>query len=763
MLSKLFSRCLIASSLVGLSTVSMAQLEVVTPALTSQYQLDFSDPTPMRDRYEVKLGSSGMIALGYNVTLGALYLYDRVNQSVELLSKNATGDPVLVEQNGMGYGTNFEASEDLNTIVYVSEDPNIVIGDSGDSQDVFIYNRSTGLTERVEGNHPHEGEIMGLRISPAGDHLAFKSSDRDFGVLVGSNPIQRVIYVYDLNSDYLATVPNTVGNEYFQLQLLGPSTVAFTLDSQHLFYRLSSDFDYPGADELYIYNLASGETNLFAYSNSFSRIGSLPRITALSDNYYLYSVGELDIDVFPIAFLSIYDLMNQQDLPFPADLGKIDSNTIFDGQSADKRYAVFHATVNDEFFINDNAFNPRAGVVWVMDTQTGEFREAFSPVRTALYHEKYNDNFDLYPCETIFTLNDAFYQTPVLDLPCNFIDNSFDPLTRDEYISTAEAFFDINTKEVRLHNDDQYITFEGNAWYFDDSIAYEDFTTSQVQARETYVVANPFLVNGSIDLLGRPDVDRSTETGTFIWRTADGRTVVQMVAGDAAQNGQSTTFEGSIVSAASIGSLTSISIESSDSLVQTAMNRLDFDLVTQRPWEDRFSFVADNAQSLCVDLTNYAGGLYLGPDRVEVTPPYDINGLDGCSVNPVIETMGRPTFDRSADTGIFIWENQSNDWVAHVVSGDQQRVVEVDVDSSSAISNVQQVSIESSDVFTQLPNGLDMSLNVTAPWLDGFKFTDQSQATTCISTTNADVPIYVGPDRVNVGMSIDLETLTDCQ
>ena len=127
-----------------------------------------------------------------------------------------------------------------------------------------------------------------------------------------------------------------------------------------------------------------------------------------------------------------------------------------------------------------------------------------------------------------------------------------------------------------------------------------------------------------------------------------------------------------------------------------------------------------------------------------------------------IETMGRPSIDRSADTGIFIWENEPNNWVAHVVSGDLPRIVDIDVLSTQALTNVQEINIEANDVFTVLPNGLELSLNVNAPWLDGVSFTVQDQSSTCISTTNSDVPIYVGPNRVEVGSNIDLKTLAPC-
>ena len=402
-----------------------------------------------------------------------------------------------------------------------------------------------------------------------------------------------------------------------------------------------------------------------------------------------------------------------------------------------------------------------------------------------------------------------------------------------------------------------------------------------------------FTCTDTVNLVGRPDVDRSSESGVFVWRTPNGRTMVQVVAGDPSQNGQNTDFEGNIVSGSEITALTPLGLEMTDSLTQSAMDRIDFDLIARQPWDDRFSFIADQTQSLCITLDTYVGGLFLGPDKVEVMPPYDIHGMLDCGSPPEIfgtpdidrssetgmfiwrnansgritasvaagdpaqgglstpfsglitsdqsisdlqlvsieaadtvslssnnlinfemfaispwedrfsfdpttsqsvcvtlddfadglfvgpnktrvnppfdlvtleacETLGRPMIDRSTDVGIFIWESTTNNWSSEVVSGDGARVIQVDVNSDETISNVVEVNIENSDVFTVLPSGINMSLNVTAPWLDGFKFTNQPQSNTCVSTTNVDVPIFLGPNRVNVGSSLNLDTLMSC-
>ena len=129
----------------------------------------------------------------------------------------------------------------------------------------------------------------------------------------------------------------------------------------------------------------------------------------------------------------------------------------------------------------------------------------------------------------------------------------------------------------------------------------------------------------------------------------------------------------------------------------------------------------------------------------------------------VIETIGKPVINRSIDNGIFIWQSGGNNWNAEVTSADLPRTINIEVASTQAIANVVPVNIESSDTFTQSTNGLDLSLNVSAPWMDGFRFSVQPQSSTCLSTSNQDVPIFVGPNRENVGSGFNLNTLTSCQ
>ena len=208
-----------------------------------------------------------------------------------------------------------------------------------------------------------------------------------------------------------------------------------------------------------------------------------------------------------------------------------------------------------------------------------------------------------------------------------------------------------------------------------------------------------------------------------------------------------------------------MNIESSDKFNQLP-NSLDLSFNVSAPWVDGVKFTINNQSGTCVSMTNADVPIYLGPDRVLMPAAFDLITLGACNQSG-ISTMGPPSIDRSADVGIFIWESASNDWVVNVVAADGNGdggplVVELDVNSDQSLSNIVPISIESDDVFSQMQNRLDMSLNVNAPWLDGLRFTLEDQSNTCISTANTDVPIFLGPQRINIGSNLNLNNLATC-
>ena len=262
--------------------------------------------------------------------------------------------------------------------------------------------------------------------------------------------------------------------------------------------------------------------------------------------------------------------------------------------------------------------------------------------------------------------------------------------------------------------------------------------------------------DGDIKTIGKPTIDPATDVGIFIWETSPNKWVMNFVSA-----GMKRTVEVDVISQLPLSNIVPLGIESSDVFIQSA-NGLNMRLTVTPPWKDGAKFTVQNQSSTCVSTTNSNVPIYIGPNRVEMPRAFDLSSLEECDV-PNIRTIGKPTIDPATDVGIFIWETSLNKWVMNFVSAGSRRTVEIDVISQLPLSNIVPLGIESSDVFIQSANRLDMRLTVRPPWRDGAKFTVQDQSSTCVSTTNSNVPIYIGPERINVGNDINLSTLTSCQ
>ena len=891
---------LLSFCLLFFSQNSHAQIEKLTPDLINQYGLNFSSPD--NEPYSLWVGTQFLIDEGYNVSVGALYLRDNNADTFELISKTLQDEPAVVTGRASVFSEqslfNIDATDDYELITYISESPDIAPGDSGNNQDVFVYNRTTQQTIRVEGSQPHQGTIFGLKISPTGNHLAYLSTDKDFGIQPSMNGDGNAIYIYNLDSTDLITLPHV--RSFGDPDLGDVLTLEeLSADGQYIFFSV----DHPlsdlglGALQIKLYNITTEEIRLI-YDASSSGYLAISNLVSITNSDYMFRATDFIGDLEPFSIILHYDLEENQVFELGSDAGYFNTLAL---KSANNRYIVLYQSFNIGF----DSFDTQAGQLWMLDTITNETRPIFDIKKTARTHD-YAETYTIY-CDTPYVLNLDFFQSNYF--PCGenltrdqFLLDEFNDTTTDIFHRNSDSF-NIQPKSIRFHNDARYITFEGNSWYIDEAVSFEDFPYKNSgypdYLRNSFVAVNPFLTD--INISGTPSIDRSSETGLYVWQRADGKIVVKTTAGDPAQAGESTLFRGSLTSAATISNLAPFSVESDDSVTQNGNNEIIFELNVSSPWEDRFTFDVDVNASLCVDLTDFAGGLFIGPDKVQVTPPYDIgllqscesyqinvegrpslnrfsdrgwfiwrqnngqwrsefiigsgsqdsgvplifegnitssspltnlvlisiensdilnntgseidftltvpyrwfdgfrftsdpaaqtcvsltapadenifigvdkvpmpksfdlNTLQPCDSTPGVETMGRPSINRSADNGIFVWENANRQWQAEVVSGDMPRTVPIDIVSQQAISNVGQINIESNDVFNIMQNALDLSLRVRSPWLDGFRFTDQAQSNTCISTTNSGMPIYLGPNRVELGNSLNLDTLTSCQ
>ena len=276
---------------------------------------------------------------------------------------------------------------------------------------------------------------------------------------------------------------------------------------------------------------------------------------------------------------------------------------------------------------------------------------------------------------------------------------------------------------------------------------------------DVFSAENPFL--NEINLVGSPSVNSTSDTGVYVWKNNVGTTFVKVVAGE--QNGAVRNFSGSVISEDLIHSVNPVSIEFStgDQLTQVDSARLDFNLYVADPYKDVFSFQSEINKSLCMLLNNYRGGLYLGPDKIEVNPPFDIHNQSICDVR-TIPMLGAPLVDKNKDHGIFLWKLTNEIYKASVVSADGFSVVDINIHSEQPLSNFTPLGLEGNDVVNVSSNDIDLTLRVAAGAKDGFKFKALENSNTCFSNDSL-MPIYVGPLRAKLNNVINLDTLKICQ
>ena len=892
-----------------------ANPEVVTPALTDQYQLDFSMLPAKIEPYSLVVGTDDLVGQGYDMTIGALYLIDNTDNSIELISQTLSGQPVILELDDFRFPRvqrPYSATDDFRKVVYISNNANIVANDEVDTYDVFIFDRINQQTTRIQGLKPHSGEITNVRISPQGYTIAFESQDRYFGnsTLVSNNIGNAgIVYLYDVQSAGLTTptvelLRPSVNFDGFDRGLYLSGDRVFSENGEKLLFIVQEEELNTVRDKYYIYDLSATRTTQVKDQSgkSFWRFYGYRSESRLLPNNHLLLGSSINSLASEWYLYSVFNFNSDRVVRIPAGIWPVQQ-----GQSSQGRYITFFdLPYGNSKHQYPSLLSNKSGNILVLDLITDELKSAFTVGRFAKIREVYYGQDQFYiDCAFYYLPNADFTQYSSNVLPCA------DGITDiNRFIQISKDGYNLSPADIKFHQNDRYITFEANSWFLDDTISDEDFTpkiiarslANQFQyiverpyTRDTFVVANPFS-DQPINIDGTPVIDRASETGLYLWRNSNGQMVVKAVAGDPAQNGESILFAGTITSGSTMTGLVGFSIEANDIVHQSDPDQIDFILNAKSPWEDRFLFMASSSESLCIDLSDFAGGLFLGPDKVSIEPPYDVinqsqcettdiavdgkplinrvidqgwfiwrdndawysefvaggtiytfkggiqsnqplsdvtpvshetnggdiltqnskgvtfellvtgpwydglkfklgddakscaylnspsnvniylgpdrvsmpngfdlNTLEACENTPQLETQGKPTIDRSVDKGIFLWTNGSNNWVGEVVSGNRPRNVGVDVTSNQMITNVVPLSIENSDVFNVSSLNMFMNLNVKSPWMDGFKFTVEDSSSSCVSTRNPGVPIYVGPNRVALGSSVDLTTLVNCQ
>ena len=136
------------------------------------------------------------------------FLYDRITGTVTLISKGLDGKAAGLADYSYSNTGSVVISGDGNWIAFSSDAANIVPGDTNNTADVFLYNRSSGqitlVSHRNGGTAPatsYSGySALAQSISDDGRFVAFSSGQSDLtGTLIQSFS-QNNAYLYDRNS-----------------------------------------------------------------------------------------------------------------------------------------------------------------------------------------------------------------------------------------------------------------------------------------------------------------------------------------------------------------------------------------------------------------------------------------------------------------------------------------------------------------------------------------------------------------------------------
>lgn len=203
-----------------------------------------------------------------------VFIYDHNDDSIELVSVSSSE-----EQGNAASADNDDysgLSANGNFVIFSSYASNLVAGDNNDASDIFVRNRAAGTTERVNvstaGDEAQQYSANRFPvISNDGKYAAFVS-DAD-NLVVGDTNESNDIFVRSWDD----VTPSTtrVSLDYNGDELPGGVSVesmAMSGDGQYLVYATSTsgitDDVNPGSRQIYRYNIGSGVTELVSFSTT---------------------------------------------------------------------------------------------------------------------------------------------------------------------------------------------------------------------------------------------------------------------------------------------------------------------------------------------------------------------------------------------------------------------------------------------------------------------------------------------------------------
>ncbi len=278
--------------------------------------------------------ASNFGGLDFNGTYD-IFVRDRTLGTTTLVSQGLTG------MAGNGLSTRPAISDDGNSIAYRSLASDLVTGDTNFIDDIFVYDQTTGTTERVSvDSFGVQGNATSDRptISADGSKVAFWSDATN--LVPGDVNFQRDIFLRDrtLGTTSLVSI-STAG-----VQGNGPSSrpsisadgrfVAFTSDASNL---VAGDTNLVG--DVFVRDLVNGTTELISKSTAGALGNGLSSVPSISADGRYVAYRSLASNLVPNDINNTRDVFLYDRLTGTTTILSVDSNAVL-GNGASTRPSI---------------------------------------------------------------------------------------------------------------------------------------------------------------------------------------------------------------------------------------------------------------------------------------------------------------------------------------------------------------------------------------------------------------------------------------
>ena len=334
------------------NTGALADAGVYLSSLTND-SMDQSDD----GRYTVFLSHADNLAAKSLLGVPQVFLHDKENNSVTLLSQSVIGNPANSDVSSP------KISGDGSAVVFVSAADNLdrMISNSAGVSQVFMTNVLTATTSlvsksQIQSTVGANNHSYGAEIDHDGSDIVFSSLADDLSMTTKTQSSH--LYHLDTLSESITRVRTHTRSTTAGLTSIVDAD-AMTPDGQFVFYRLSA----PGSSQsLHRVNLLED-----------TQISIAPDMQLNESEAYIHDVsndGNLALLGFPNSHLTgLYSISNNS----LTRIGLDSRQTAPKGLSGSGQYAVFWSV--DDVLPNNAIVNGSSGNHYVLNTQTNSLEE----------------------------------------------------------------------------------------------------------------------------------------------------------------------------------------------------------------------------------------------------------------------------------------------------------------------------------------------------------------------------------------------------